>query len=268
MQQVPTSGYLANDPDPTVAEIAAMRLSGQTEPFDSFWEGPEEDFESGFGKFKQFYEVNYLPHVPEDRDGRILVVSCGPGYFVEMLEKKGYKQVLGIDSFADKIEHARRHNLECRVANAFPFVADHEAAFDTIVCEQELNHLTKEEMRHFLRLVHRALVPGGRLIVHGLNGANPITGPEALAQNIDHFNTFTEYSIRQVLEGANFEGVRVFPLHLYVFYKNPMNYVAWGVSSLFHLFFRACFILYGKHNKIFTKKIAASAVKPLTASQA
>jgi hypothetical protein len=62
--------------------------------------------------------------------------------------------------------------------------------------------------------------------------------------------------------------LRVFPLHLYVFYKNPMNYVAWGVSSLFHLFFRACFILYGKHNKIFTKKIAASAVKPLTANRA
>jgi SAM-dependent methyltransferase len=169
MQQVPTGGYPANDPEPTVAQIAAMRLSGQTEPFDSFWEGPEEDFESGFGKFKQFYEANYLPHVPEDRDGRILVVSCGPGYFVEMLVKHGYKHVLGIDSFAEKIEHARRHNLECRVAHAFPFVAEHESAFDTIVCEQELNHLTKEEMRHFLGLVHRALVPGGRLIVHGLN---------------------------------------------------------------------------------------------------
>jgi len=63
--------------------------------------------------------------------------------------------------------------------------------------------------------------------VHALNGANPITGAEALAQNIDHFNTLTDYSLRQVLDLAGFQNIHVFPLNLYVFYKNPFNYVAW-----------------------------------------
>jgi hypothetical protein len=59
--------------------------------------------------------------------------------------------------------------------------------------------------------------------------------------------------------------VKVIPLHLYVFYKNPMNYVAWALASAMNLFFRAAFVLYGKSNKLFTKKIAAVAIKPIRA---
>jgi len=100
------------------------------------------------------------------------------------------------------------------------------------------------------------------LIVHALNGANPITGAEALAQNFDHYNTFTEYTFRQVLEHAEFEDVDVLALNLYVFHKNPFNWVAWGAATLLTLCFRAAFILYGKSNRIFTKKIAAVCRKP------
>ncbi len=258
------SHHLAVDTRPPLSpeEAAALELSARMEPFDSFWEGPE-DVESGYDKFARFYRANYLRHVPESPESRVLVISCGPGYFVEMLQKQGYRHVTGIDSFPDKVAHARERGLDCRVARAFPFLAEHRESFDLIVCEQELNHLTKEEMRLFLVLVRAALRPGGTLIVHGLNGANPIVGAETLAQNIDHFNTFTEYSLRQVLSYAGFAGIEVFPLHLYVFYKNPMNYVAWGITSMFHLLFRACFVLYGKSNRLFTKKIGAVARKPV-----
>ena len=86
-------------------------------------------------------------------------------------------------------------------------------------------------------------------------------GAETLAQNFDHFNTFTTYSLKQVLEYSGFRNIQVFGLHLYVFYKNPFNYLAWGASSVLALLFRALFVLYGKSNKVFTKKIAAVASK-------
>lgn len=247
---------------PAPAADDTPELAARLEPFDSFWEGPEHDFDRGYAKFHQFYKANYGPHLPADRNGPVLVISCGPGYFVEMLKQRGYRQVVGIDSFADKAAHGAGRGLDCRHARAFPFLAAHPEAFDLIVCEQELNHLTKDEMRRFLDRVRASLRPGGTLLVHGLNGANPITGSEALAQNIDHFNTFTEYSLRQVLAQTGFTDISVFPLNLYVFYKNPANYAAWGVAALFGLFFRACFILYGKSNKIFTKKIGAVCRKP------
>jgi len=235
-------------------------LSARLERFDSFWEGPE-DVERGYRTVVQFYRVNYLRHLPADRDARILVISCGPGYFVHLLRDAGYRNVLGIDSDAAKVAHAARHGLPCRVGTAFEELRATDHPLDVVFCEQELNHLTKDEMVDFLKLVHERLAPGGRLICHGLNGANPIVGAETLAQNFDHFNTFTAYSLHQALECGGFHDIRVFGLHLYVFYANPFNYVAWGVTATLHLLFRALFVLYGKANRIFTKKIAAVALK-------
>ncbi|MEN8130872.1 MAG: class I SAM-dependent methyltransferase [Pseudomonadota bacterium] len=238
----------------------AVELTAKMEPFDSFWEAPE-NIDKGYERFYQFYRRNYLRHMPADRNSRILVVSCGPGYFVKTLSRHGYKNILGIDSYEEKVAYAREKNLNCRVARVFPFLADKRDSFDAIFCEQELNHLTKDEMVEFLKLIWQSLASEGTLIVHGLNGANPITGSEALSQNFDHYNTFTEYSVRQVLEYSGYKNISVFPLNLYVFYRNPLNYAAWGASVLLSLFFRTCFILYGKSNKIFTKKIAAACVK-------
>lgn len=226
------------------------------EPFDSFWEGPQ-DIDKGYGSFYKFYKHNYLKHMPADRKARILVISCGPGYFVNMLNKEGYDNVLGIDSFPEKIEHARKQGLNCETARAFEFLEQSNESFDAIFCEQELNHMTKQEILAFLDLCWKKLSEGGKLVTHGLNGANPITGPEALAQNFDHYNTFTEYTFRQVLEHAKFEDIGIYPLNLYVFWANPLNYVLIAVSSLYTLFFRMSFIMYGKSNKIFTKKIGS-----------
>ncbi|HXV77695.1 MAG TPA: class I SAM-dependent methyltransferase [Candidatus Polarisedimenticolaceae bacterium] len=236
-------------------------LSARTEPFDSYWQAPK-DIERGYTSFRQYYRANFLPHLPPDRAAKILVVSCGPGYLVQLLKDEGYTAVVGIDSDPDKIGYAERRKLPCRVAEAFPFLESVADAYDLILCEQELNHLTKDETIEFLRLCHRALRPGGGLLVYGLNGANPITGAEALSQNFDHFYTFTEYSLLQILELCGFEQCRALPLKLYVFYRNPLNYVGWGATILLETIFRVLFRLYGKSAKIFTKKIAAVCRKP------
>lgn len=246
------------------AEIANRTLTARMEPFDSFWEGPS-DVEKGYRTFFEFYRRNYLPHIPPDKASRILVVSCGPGYFVDMLVRHGYTNVKGIDSVPAQIEHAKRRGLDCEVAQAFPYVGAIDTELDVIMCEQEVNHLTKDEILDFLELCRAALAPGGTLIAHALNGANPITGAEALAQNFDHYNTFTDYTFNQVLEHSGFENIRVLPLNLYVFYNNPFNWVAWGVSSFLTLCFRAAFTLYGKTANIFTKKLAAVCTKPRSA---
>jgi len=236
-------------------EIEA-RLQAQIEPFDSFWEAPE-DIEKGYSSFHKFYEHNYLQYIPRQKDARILVTSCGPGYFVNLLSKSGYTDVLGIDSDASKVRWAETKGLNCRVARAFTFLASNRQPFDVIFVEQEINHLTKEEVREFLELCRRNLGDSGILIVHSLNGANPITGAEALAQNFDHFYTLTEYSLRQLLESCGFGDVRVVPLNLYVFYSNPLNYVALSIHALTSLICSLYFRLYGKTNRIFSKKIAA-----------
>lgn len=236
-------------------------LTAKMEPFDSFWEGPG-NIEKGFTSLYKFYKHNYLPLVPTDKNSKILVISCGPGYFVDMLNRNGYDNVLGIDSYVeDKIDVARERGLNCEQATAFEFLETCEDSYDLIFCEQEINHLTKEEILEFLVLANTKLNKDGKLIMHALNGANPITGAEALAQNFDHYNTFTEYTMKQALTHTGYKDVKVVPLHLYVFWKNPANYVLIAISALYTLFFRVSFFMYGKTNKIFTKKIAAVCTK-------
>ncbi|MFZ0488463.1 MAG: class I SAM-dependent methyltransferase [Arenicellales bacterium] len=241
--------------------LKSDQLAAKIEPFDSFWEGPE-DIEKGYGRFYQFYSHNYLRYLDREPSASILVISCGPGYLVNALNRHGYSNVVGIDSYADKVDHAVRKGLNCQTARAMEWLTEHRNEYDAIFCEQEINHLTKEEIIPFLHLCRDSLKSGGSLFVHALNGANPITGAEALAQNFDHYNTFTEYTMRQVLEHTDYRNVKVFPLNLYVFYRNPLNYVLIAVSALYSLFFRASFILYGKSNRIFTKKIGAVCMRP------
>jgi hypothetical protein len=95
-----------------------------------------------------------------------------------------------------------------------------------------------------------------------MNGANPLVGSENIAHNIDHFYNLTEYSIGQVLQLSGFQDVQPFALKLYVFWKNPFNYVGLAVTSALELAMRIIFRLYGKKVRIVSKKIAAVAARP------
>ena len=243
-----------------VGSRGARALAARLEPFDSYWQAPQ-DVERGFQSFTAYYRANYLPHMPSDREASILVVSCGPGYLVHMLRESGYRRVLGIDSDAAKVQVAVRRGLPCEHARAFPYLCGQSAIYDVIIPEQELNHLTLEETIEFLTLCRQALRPDGRVVVYAMNGANPLVGSENLSHNIDHFYNVTEYSLEQILKLAGFSQVRVFALKLYVFWRNPLNYVGLAVTSMLELAMRVIFRLYGKKVRVLSKKIAAVAVK-------
>jgi 2-polyprenyl-3-methyl-5-hydroxy-6-metoxy-1,4-benzoquinol methylase len=237
---------------------ARRSLAARLEPFDSYWQAPE-DAEAGFTSFVAYYRANYLPVMPQHLSARILVISCGPGYLVKMLKDCGYSAVIGIDSDPAKVAIAQRHGLPCEVAHAFEFLERGTEVFDVIIPEQELNHLTLEETIEFLRACRRALRKDGRVVVYAMNGANPLVGSENLAHNIDHFYNVTEYSLAQILQLGGFEKIRVFPLKLYVFWKNPFNYVGLAVTTVLEWSMRIIYRLYGKKVRVLSKKIAALA---------
>ena len=90
-----------------------------------------------------------------------------------------------------------------------------------------------------------------------MNGANPFVGAENLAHNIDHFYIVTEYSLGQLLELGGFRDIRPFALKLYVFWKNPLNYVGLAVTSVLELVCASCSVMYGKKVSVLSKKVAA-----------
>ena len=202
-----------------------------------------------------------------DRKPKVFCVGCnktGTKSLKVAMEDLGYR--FGDDRVAARMaadlwpRRDFRALIEyCETAEAFSYLAGRTEEYDMIIPEQELNHLTLDEQIDFLKMCHTALKPGGRVVVYGLNGANPMVGAENLAHNIDHFNTFTEYSLGQVLELAGFSGIKVHPLKLYVFWKNPLNYVGLAITSVYELYCRIMFKLYGKNVKVLSKKLAAVA---------
>lgn len=241
--------------------VRSDQLAARLEPFDSFWQAPD-DIESGYGKFAAYYRHNFLPLMPTDKSANVLVVSCGPGYLVKVLEEEGYRNLLGIDSFPAKIAYAEERGLNCRVERGFEHVASHPDEYDVIIAEQELNHLTLDESLSFLALCRNSLRKDGLLVVYAMNGAHPLYGAENLAHNIDHFYTVTEFSLSQIMSAGGFEDVRIHPLKLYVFWKNPLNYVGLAITGLIDFTVKMLFKLYAKNVKVLTKKIAASGRNP------
>jgi SAM-dependent methyltransferase len=235
-------------------------LAARLEPFDSYWQAPK-DIEGGFESFTAYYKANYLSHLPSNRDAKILVISCGPGYLLNALAEAGYRNVIGIDSDPSKVVYGQKRGLACESAEAFPYLERHRGEYDVIIPEQELNHLTMDETIDFLRLCHSSLKPDGKVIVYAMNGANPMVGSENLSHNIDHFYNVTEYSLTQLLQLGGFTNVKPFALKLYVFWKNPLNYVGLAVTTLMEVTMRIVFMLYGKKVKVLSKKVAAVAVK-------
>ena len=107
------------------------------------------------------------------------------------------------------------------------------------------------------KYVHAGMTPSDLdLPLH--NCTIRVIGPE---KDIDHFYLVTEYSLTQLLELGGFRQVRPFALKLYVFWKNPLNYVGLAVTTVLELSMRVIFMLYGKKVRVLSKKVAAVAVR-------
>lgn len=236
------------------------KFAARREPFDTYWQG-SKNLQKDFGNFRTYYNVNYLPRLPADRNSRILVTSCGPGYLVNALVEAGYRNVVGIDADPAKVRHARDRNLPCEVGSAFAWLEVRPDTYDVIIPEQELNHLTIEETIEFLQLCHASLRTGGEVLVYAINGANPLVAPEHISHNIDHFYNVTDYSLTQLLTLGGFKDIRPFGCKLYVFWKRPENYVGLAITATLELGMRLIYTLYGKKVSILSKRIGATARK-------
>jgi arsenite methyltransferase len=105
----------------------------------------------------------------------ILDVGCGPGFYcAELLDEVGTDgSVVGVDSSPPMLELASRRceghdNVTFHEADATSLPVD-DAGFDGAICVQVLEYVP--EVAAGLRAIHRALRPGGRLVVWDVDWA-------------------------------------------------------------------------------------------------
>jgi SAM-dependent methyltransferase len=110
-----------------------------------------------------------LSQALEDRPGRVLDLACGPGLYTSRLAHKGCTCV-GRDFSPASIRHATENaaaeGLGCTYHHADVRVGDFGSGFDLVMMIYgQLNVFPRDRGRQILQNAHRALRPGGTLVL-------------------------------------------------------------------------------------------------------
>lgn len=147
-------------------------------------------------------------HFPKGRDAAILELACGDGALLRCLADAGYTDVHGVDRSPEQVRRSDELNTT-RVEHEDVFDAlaklPHESR-DVIVSVDLVEHLQKDEVLRLAEETLRVLRPGGRWILHTVNGESPFFGRVRYG-DFTHETVFTLGSIRQVLMAVGFTSV-------------------------------------------------------------
>jgi SAM-dependent methyltransferase len=141
-----------------------------------------------------------------DRRSLILDAGCGPsGHIGRYVFDQGVP-VLGLDISGRCVELARLHNprmaFERGDLGELPFL---DASFDGIIAFYSILHSPKSAGSRIFAEFHRALKPGGRLLVAVKAGASEGYLPEALGFPTPvYFSLFTLGEIEALYQSAGF----------------------------------------------------------------
>ncbi|MBU1086343.1 MAG: class I SAM-dependent methyltransferase [Candidatus Omnitrophica bacterium] len=182
----------------------------------------DEYFEAVFRKSNKFTEAEYLDHaknfdraynayMPKNKDAKILDVGCGGGHFLYYLKDKGYNNFTGIDISAQQVEFCKQKiKTEILNVDAFEFLGQHKEEFDLVASHDVLEHIKKENVIKFLKLIHSALKPGGQVFLRTPNCGNPMSIRLRYA-DFTHEFCVTEKSFYQILYLSGFRKIEILP---------------------------------------------------------
>lgn len=157
------------------------------------------------------FRKHFGPLLPAHKDARILDIGCGYGEFLYFLQSQGYSNLRGIDLNRQHVRTGRAfgvRNLWC--GDSREFLKTTRRSFDFISALDVLEHIPKGEVLHFLRLIRRALVPGGIFLCQVPNLAGFYT--PLFYMDFTHETPFTAASLKQALQLAGFADVNVRPM--------------------------------------------------------
>ena len=169
--------------------------------------------------------------IRKGKPGPMLDIGCGLGLFVECCYKFGIP-CIGLEGseYAVQAVKKREPNLDIRhhyLEEPFPF---EDETFSMVMCNQVIEHLTRETARNALRESYRVLSEGGTIIVYSPSIYN-------LKQSMDptHINLHSPKSLNRELEEAGFKNVKSFnkSLKFELGLLNPLNKL---IRALFTLF--------------------------------
>ncbi len=126
---------------------------------------PLAAFERLFSHKARWYARFLKGLMPQDRDALVLDIPCGHGVFLWFATHAGYTNVRGYDVDPGRVEIARNLGLPAELGDVRDVVASLDGTVGLIACLNFIEHIEKTEVCDFLSACHRALRPGGVLLV-------------------------------------------------------------------------------------------------------
>jgi SAM-dependent methyltransferase len=104
-----------------------------------------------------------------------------------------------------------------------------EGTLDLVIARDILEHFPRQELFEILRLVRRALCPGGRILAQVPNGQGLFAG-SIIHGDITHESAFTRSSALQLFGASGFDRVDTYdcgptPHNL----RSTLRWVGWGI---------------------------------------
>ncbi|MBN1266510.1 MAG: class I SAM-dependent methyltransferase [Anaerolineales bacterium] len=136
----------------------------------------------------------FLPPYLGPAGSTVLDMGCGPGDYVDMLSRRGYRAV-GIDSSREMIAFARQNRQGIFIPFAFEDVGDGrmEGSYDCIYSiGNSLSYLSSEKRPAFLAEIACIHEQGGQLIIQVINWDQYLHSGKK------------EFSVKQLTDGSTF----------------------------------------------------------------
>lgn len=204
-----------------------------------------------------------------DRNGPVLDIGCGGGFFLEALKKEGFTNCLGIDIAPGQVETCKAlGNPALHVPDTLAFLDSRRATFEVIVMIDVAEHLPLADQIRYTRALYAALRPGGILLMRMPNADSPIA-MRMRYNDVTHVTTFTGTSISFLLHQGGFKGVTVAdelpyinrPGRLWPWRKTTWEYLGYRLlTKFFQTWRRLELTAYCGHELGFTTPIAPNLV--------
>ena len=147
--------------------------------------------------------------MPEDTSLPALDIGCGMGFALRWLEQRGYREAEGIDIDESQIAACRRLGVKATlVGQVADFLDSRPGKYGLVLMCDVLEHIPEDERLDVLRLVNQTLLPNGRVILTVPN-ASSIVATRWRYLDYTHCTTFTEVSLRFVLDNAGFADIEI-----------------------------------------------------------
>ncbi len=142
-------------------------------------------------------------------DRQVIEIACGTGYWTQFIAPKS-NHITATDYNVEVLDIARKrleshNNVSILKADAFKLnnVPDN---FNGAVAAFWWSHLSKEQLREFLSVLHSKLVPGSLVVIADNNYVEGSNTP--ISRSDRDGNT---YQIRQLSDGSKHEIMKNFP---------------------------------------------------------